>query len=171
MYLVPDVKADPLIVTNHITLPELVRLPDNYVKVMRQDPNVPHLYMEPGYYDEHGHKLGTLQDHVANARVVVEFAGVTFVWGAFEDVLQAGQQGDMIFRGVPGTAPITPFFSEWNPTDSTPRVGPSLFSLVAAQRGRDEARVVGQNMGNADLPAAAGFIISIQVDMPDSEEK
>ncbi|HEV2990755.1 MAG TPA: hypothetical protein VG759_20120 [Candidatus Angelobacter sp.] len=166
MYLIPDVKAEPLTVTNYITLPDLVRLPDNYVKVMRQDPSVPHYYMAPGYYDENGNKLGELKDKVSNARVVVEFAGVTFVWGAFEELLEAGQRGDMIFHNVPGTAPITPFFSEWSPDESAPRISPTLFGLLAAQRGRNEARVVGQNLGNADLPAAAGFIISIQVDMP-----
>jgi len=149
----------------YIRLPDMVVLPDSYAKAMRLKPGSAR-YMEPGFYDGDGNKLGDLADHVANAKVVIEFAGVSFVWAAFSNQLEAKQRGDMLFENLPGTAPVTPFFSEWDPLASEPRIGSARFTLMSAQRARNAVKVVGRNDGDADLFAAAGFIVSANVPMP-----
>lgn len=160
-------KSNPPVLVEYIRLPEMVPLPPNYAQLMG-----PEKYLEPGFFDEFGNKLGGLHDNISpekadRVRVVIEFAGVTFVWGVFSRPLLAGQRGSMLFTNVPGTGPITPFFNEWDTDQCLPRVGDALFTLIASQRGRGTAKVVGQNTYGADLTAAAGFIVSTLVNMPD----
>jgi hypothetical protein len=122
--------------------------------------------MEPGLFDAEGHKLGGLNDAVSGVRSVIEFAGVTFIWGVFKHKLRAGQRGDLIFHNCPGTAPITSFFNEWDTSTNLPIIGDALFELVSSQRGRNIAKVSAINHSNKDLVVAAGYIISAAVDMP-----
>src|SRR5262249_14854602 len=96
--------------TEQLRLPDLVPLPDAYCDVMNLPRGVPR-YMEPGLYDADGGKLGGLQDVVPETRVVIEFAGVTLIWGVFEHRLRGGFRGEMTFHNCPGTAPITSFFN------------------------------------------------------------
>ena len=103
-------------------------------------PNTPS-YMEEGVYDAFGRRLGNLTDRVANGRVYIEFAGVTFIWAVFNAPLRPGQRGDMLFTNIPGTAPITPFFTEWDMSSGFPRIGSALFTLIAAQRSNGAAKV------------------------------
>jgi hypothetical protein len=164
-------------------LPDMVPLRKDYAKVMHPDLDVDHMdpqdprwprYLEPGVYDKDGHRLGGLDYRPAGGRpkprLFIEFAGVTFVWGVFDRPLRGGEEGRMLFKNVPGTGPITPFFGEWDPAADVPRVGDALFLLIASQRGRGEAQVVGRNTSQADLPAAAGFIVSQTVGMPEEED-
>jgi hypothetical protein len=160
-----DNEADPPVLTEYIRLPDMVPLPDPYAQIMRG----PAPYLEPGLYDAHGKKLGGLKETIPEARVVIEFAGVSLVWGVFSVPLLAGQRGDMIFTNVPGTGPQTPFFNEWDTAACLPRVGEALFTLIACQRGRGVTKVVGRNTYGADLHAAAGFIVSALVNMPGDE--
>ncbi len=95
--LVPDILVE------HVRLPDLVPLPDAYCDVMGLPRGVPR-YMEAGLYDAHGRKLGGLKDVVPETRVVVEFAGVSLIWGVFEHKLRGGFRGDLFFDNVPGTA-------------------------------------------------------------------
>lgn len=157
-------RADPAVLVEHVRLPKMVPLPEAYAKVMG-----PERYLEPGLYDAYGNKLGGLQEVIPEARVVIEYAGVNFVWGVFSLPLLAGQKGDMIFTNVPGTSPLTAFFNEWDRGQCVPRISDALFTLIACQRGRNVARVVGQNTFGADLTVAAGFIVSVLVNMPDDE--
>jgi hypothetical protein len=122
--------------------------------------------MEAGLYDAQGRKLGGPGDVVPEARVVVEFAGVTLIWAVFEHKLRGGVRGDMTFHNCPGTAPITSFFNEWDTRTVQPIIGEALFELVSSERGRDVARVCATNCSERDLVVAAGFIVSLSVEMP-----
>ena len=155
----------PKIHTEQLRLPDLVPLPDAYCDVMNLPRGVPR-YMEPGLYDAHGRKLGGLQDVVPETRVVIEFAGVTLIWGVFEHRLRGGFRGEMTFHNCPGTAPITSFFNEWDTRIVQPIIGEALFELVSSERGRDAARVSATNCSDRDLVVAAGYIISLSVEMP-----
>lgn len=163
-----DSQFSPPVCAEYIRLPDMVPLPDHYAQAMGL-PLGKVRYLEPGFYDGSGNKLSDLQNPVPGARVVIEFAGVSFVWGVFSEGLRAGQRGDMTFTNVPGTGPLTPFFNEWDPIESKPRLGAALFTLLACERGRGIARTSGQNTYDADLPAAAGFIVSATVNMPADE--
>jgi hypothetical protein len=163
MNIFSDNGADPPVLTEYIRLPDMTPLPDPYAQIM----GGPAPYLEPGLYDAYGKKLGGLKEKIPEARLVIEFAGVSLVWGIFSTPLLAGQRGDMVFTNVPGTGPQTPFFNEWDPLECVPRVSDALFTLIACQRGRWVTKVVGRNTYGADLPAAAGFIVSALVGMPD----
>ncbi len=163
---------EPPVLVEYVRMPDVVAMPaprdppqspkDSWGMLL---PNTPS-YMEEGVYDAFGRRLGNLTDRVANGRVYIEFAGVTFIWAVFNAPLRPGQRGDMLFTNIPGTAPITPFFTEWDMSSGFPRIGSALFTLIAAQRSNGAAKVVGRNAGDADLPAAAGLIISTGVGMP-----
>jgi hypothetical protein len=157
--LVPDILVE------HVRLPDLVPLPDAYCDVMGLPRGVPR-YMEAGLYDAHGRKLGGLKDVIPETRVVVEFAGVSLIWGVFEHKLRGGFRGDLFFDNVPGTAPTTSFFNEWDTRTVQPVIGDALFELVSSERGRNVARVCAKNCSRSDLTVAAGFIISLSVEMP-----
>ena len=152
--------AEPPVLIDYVTLPEMTPMPSQYWRdLLRQTDPVD--YLKPGLYDGYGKWLGDLkQKPPPETRVIVEFAGVTFVWGVFSQPLRAGQRGDMIFRNMPGTGPITSFFTEWDIDSGYPRVSDAIFTLIASMNGRNIARIVGQNLYTEDLPAAAGFIIS-----------
>lgn len=150
---------------NYVTLPDMTPMPSKYWRdLLRQTDPVN--YLKPGVYDAHGKWLCDLKQKVPpSARVIVEFAGVTFIWGVFSKPLRAGQRGDMIFRNMPGTGPITPFFTEWDRETGYPRLSDAILTLIAAMTGRNMARLVGQNIYSAERAAAAGFIISQNVDI------
>jgi hypothetical protein len=166
---------DRPVIVDYVRMPDTVPLPpkreppqsprDTWRVLL---PNTP-TYMQEGVYDAFGRRLGDLTDHVPGARVYIEFAGVTFIWAVFGNRLGAGQRGDMFFTNIPGTAPITPFFTEWDPSSGFPRIGSALFTLIAAQRSNGAAKIVGRNTGDADLHAAACLIISTGVGMPFGE--
>ena len=153
------------VLTEYVTLPDMTPMPSKYWRDLLHQTD-PVVYLKPGIYDAYGKWLGDLsQETPAGARVIVEFAGVTFVWGVFSQPLRAGQRGDMIFRNLPGTGPVTSFFTEWDVYAGYPRVSEAIFTLIASMNGRNIARIVGQNLHSEDLPAAAGFIISQNVDI------
>lgn len=158
-------KAGPPVLVDYVTLPDMTPMPSKYWRdLLRQTDPVD--YLKPGIYDGYGKWLGDLKQKVPpEGRVIIEFAGVTFVWGVFSQPLRAGQRGDMIFRNMPGTGPITPFFTEWDIEAGYPRVGDAIITLIASMTGRNIARLVGQNLYSEDLSAAAGFIISQNVDI------
>lgn len=155
----------PNILSETLRLPDMVLMPEDFAKVLGRDPATTK-YLEPGLYDRRGKKLGELDEVIPEARVVVEFAGVTFIWGVFSRPLNAGEQGWLSFKNVPGTTPITPFFSEWDHDNCVPRLGDALLTLLSAQRGRDRARVVGRNEFHGPVPAAAGYIVAQDLDLP-----
>ncbi len=84
----------------------------------------------------------------------------SFIWAVFTQTLMAGQRGDMIFSGVPGTFLVGSAFTEWDPAADEPYVGEGLFALISAERGEGMVRVVGRNAGSADLPAAVGIVVA-----------
>ena len=147
-----------------VRLPDMVPMPEKYSTLLRREPGA--RYLEPGLYDGFGRKLGTLQDTHPATRVLIEFAGVTFVWGVFSRELEPGQEGWLTFHNVPGTTPITPFFNEWDRERTEPSLGEALTPLLSSERGRDVARVAGRNDGDDPLLAAAGLIVSQDLDLP-----
>lgn len=155
----------PNILSETLRLPDMVPMPEDFAKALGRDPATTK-YLEPGLYDARGNKLGGIDDVVPEARVVIEFAGVTFVWGVFSRPLDAGEQGWLSFTNIPGTTPITPFFSEWDHDRCVPRIGDALLPLLSAQRGRDCARVAGRNDFRGPVPAAAGYIVAQDLDLP-----
>lgn len=157
----------PPILDETVRLPEMVSMPAQYARALGRPPETTR-YLEPGLYDVHGRKVGGLREASPRARTVIEFAGVTFVWGAFSRPLEPGEEGWLTFLNVPGTMPITPFFSEWDAKRSEPKLGDALLPLLSSQRGRDVARVVGRNDGAKRVLAAAGFIVSQDLDLPPS---
>lgn len=163
-----------------VTLPPM--MPPGQMKSLQKPPTyeVPPAFtlfpefIEPGFYDKNGNRVAGLDadlNHLSphqreRIRAVIEFAGVTFVWGVFGELLGPHQKGEMTFKNVPGMGPLTPFFGEWDPVACAPRVGEASFQLIAVQQGRNTARIVGRNGSRARLPAVAGFIVSQNVEMP-----
>jgi hypothetical protein len=147
-----------------VRLPDMVRMPKHFREGLGRGPEA--RYLEPGLYDAYGRKVGELFDTSPDARVVVQFAGVTFVWGAFGRRLEPDQQGWLRFENVPGSMPITPFFNEWDRDEAKPSLGDALLPLLSSERGRDVARVAGRNDGDDAVWAAAGFIVSQELDLP-----
>lgn len=157
--------SEPGVLTERVVLPPMVLLPDNYCDVMGVPRGVAR-WMASGYYDRAGNLIGTLQDNRPGAPVIVEYAGVTFVWAVFAEKLGPGCLGEMIFENCPGTAPITSFFNEWNLSTGLPEIGDGLFELFSSQRGRNIAKVSAVNRGRHARTVAAGFIVSAAVEMP-----
>ena len=158
-------------------------MPGDYQRLLR-NPD-PLDYFKPGIYDAQGNWLCPIKESqddkdgkahreylhkLSEGRVFIEFAGVTFVWGVFRQSLKPGQMGDMFFDNVPGTGPITSFFTEWDRKTGLPKIdeqeSQGYVSLIASMRGRNTARIAGRNHQGRELLAAAGFIISQNVDMP-----
>jgi|SRR5215470_8531105 len=157
------------VLTERIILPEMTPMPAKYWRDLLRSTE-PVDYLKPGVYDAYGQWVCGLhdEDKEKRGRVFIEFAGVTFVWGVFSRELKPGERGDMFFTGAPGTGPITSFFTEWDPATGLPRIskGRGYLSLIASMRGRNTARVAGENHYGKALYAAAGFIVSQNVDMP-----
>ena len=153
--------------TEQIILPEMTPMPGKYWRDLLRSPD-PVDYLKPGYYDAYGRWLGDLKQQNPEARVIIEFAGVTFIWGIFSRKLEPGERGDMFFNGVPGTGPITSFFTEWDTASGLPCIskGRGYLSLIASMRGRNTAKIAGENHYSRAVSAAAGFIVSQNVDMP-----
>lgn len=147
-----------------LRLPEMVPMPEAFRQALGREPGA--RYLEPGLYDGFGRKLGTLGETHPGARIVIQFAGVTFVWGVFSRRLEPGQEGWLTLSNVPGVMPITPFFNEWDRKRSEPRLGDALLPLLSSERGRDTARVAGRNDGDDDVHAAAGLIVSQDLELP-----
>lgn len=158
-----------MLLTEYIILPEMTPMPAKYWRDLLHSTD-PVDYMKPGIYDAYGQWVCGLheEDSEKKGRVVIEFAGVTFVWGVFSRKLEPGERGNLFFTGVPGTGPLTCFFTEWNTATCLPSINDShgFFSLIASMRGRNTARVAGENHYGKALSAAAGFIVSQNVDMP-----
>lgn len=162
---------DPTPLRESVRLPDPVQMPEHYRKSLGRGPEA--RYLEPGIYDAYGRRLGGLHDHHPNARVVIQFAGVTFVWASFSRELKPEQQGWLTFENVPGVMPITPFFGEWDEDRVGPDLGDALLPLLSSERGRERARVAGYNASDDEVPACAGFIVSQDLDLPprnDDEE-
>ena len=125
-------------------------------------------FLPPGVYDHRGRKLSELKDprKYVEGAVFVEYAGVNFVWGVFRQPLSARQLATMHFENVPGSAPITAMFGQWDRKLGAPVLGDAVFPLVSVQRGLMTARIAGQNDFAGELPAAAGFILSPTAQMP-----
>ena len=140
-------------------------LPDVYGDVMGVPRGVAR-WIASGYYDRAGRLLGDLKANCPGAPVIIEYAGVSFLWAVFANKLAPGCLGEMIFENCPGTAPITSFFNQWNVTTGQPEIGDGLFELVSSERGRDIARVSAVNRGRQAQYVAAGFIVSAAVGMP-----
>ena len=143
-------------------LAETIRLPD----ATRHPIYGP--YLKPGVYGADGGWIDDLilppsryQSYV-QARVVIEFAGVNVIWGRFSRPLSSGEVGACLFTNVPGNAPVTTMFGEWDMENARPRLSAAVFNLLSAQRGEQSVRVVGRNTFDGALPAAAGFILSPQ---------
>jgi len=147
-----------------LLLPPMVPMPRSFREGLGRGPDAQ--YLEPGLYDGLGKKLGALGDTAPQAQLVIEFAGVTFVWGVFHHHLEPGQQGWLTFENVPGVMPITPFFNEWDGERCEPKLGDALLPLLSSERGRDVARVAGRNDGDQPLTVAAGFIVAQDLDLP-----
>ena len=154
-----------------VTLPPLSAIPPAYEPIMGKG----QLWLPPGYYDQKGMLLSGSDKDPLNrfkrpappgTRIVIEYAGVNFVWGIFSKELEPGAQGEMTFHNTPGSGPITPMFNEWDTVGHLPRVTDSFFALVAAMRGEHVARIVGVNTHNSDRWAAAGMIVSQMAEMP-----
>jgi hypothetical protein len=147
-----------------LRLPEMVPMPEAFRQSLNREPGA--RYLEPGLYDGFGRKLGTLRETHPDARIVIQFAGVTFVWGVFSRRLAPGQEGWLTFENVPGVMPITPFFNEWDRKRSEPKLGDALLPLLSSERGRGVARVAGRNESDGDVLAAAGLIVSQDLELP-----
>lgn len=152
-----------------VRLPDMVQMPKRYRDALGL--GLEARYLEPGVFDAFGRRLGNLDASEPDARVVIQFAGVTFVWGVFDKELAPGQQGWLTFENVPGAMPITPFFSEWDRERSGPQLGDALLPLLSSQRGRGVARVAGRNDGDEAVSAAAGFIVSQELDLPPARRR
>ena len=111
----------------------MVPMPKDFRDALRRGPEA--RYLDPGLYDGFGRRLGGLETAHRDARVVIQFAGVTFVWGAFSRRLEPGQEGWLSFENVPGSMPITSFFNEWDRDLSRPPLGDALMPLLSSQRG------------------------------------
>lgn len=162
---VEKVEAETKVLEDHVYLPEMTPMPADFIAILGREPGA--TYVAPGLYTATGAKLAGVQEKNSEARMVIEFAGVTFIWAVFAQKLEPGQEGWLTFHNVDGTAPITPFFSEWDREGCVPKLGEALLPLLSAQRGRNMARVVGRNDGDEPVLVAAGFIYAQDLDLPD----
>ena len=152
------------VLEDHVYLPEMTPMPTDFIAVLGREPEAK--YYAPGLYSPTGAKLAGVQEKNSKARMVIEFAGVTFIWAVFGEELQPGEEAWLTFHNVDGTAPITSFFSEWDREGCVPKLGDALLPLLSSQRGRNVARVVGRNDGDKPVLAAAGFIFAQDLDLP-----
>jgi hypothetical protein len=84
----------------------------------------------------------------------------SFIWGAFTKALKPGQLGCLTFTNVPGTFLIGVSFNEWDPFEHAPRISEARFGLISIQRAPEEIRVIGKNLHDQELPAAAGIVVA-----------
>ena len=129
------------------------------------------------YGKTHSGKAGALVDYIALPEVIklgrydqlgrpnpggrcfITPANTAFIWGVFEYRLEPGQQGEMNFTKIPGTFLVGTSFTEWDDKTNLPTITDALLTLIAIQRGDGNIRVVGRNVSNRPIIAAAGIVI------------
>lgn len=132
MFHVPELNANPPLLSEKFQFPEQIR---------------------DGRYDAFGRRS---QQGVLHISV----KDTSFIWCVFVQPLKAGQVGEMTLTSVPGTFLAGASFNEWDPEKLEPRIGEARFALVSAQRGPDVVRIIGRNLSNRDLHAAAGIVMA-----------
>lgn len=132
MYRIPELNANPPLLSEKIQFPEQIR---------------------NGRYDAFGRRT---QQGVLHISV----KDTSFIWCVFTQPLKAGQVGEITLTSVPGTFLAGASFNEWDPVRLEPAISDARFQLISAQRGPDTVRIVGRNVSNRDLHAAAGIVIA-----------
>ena len=105
-----------------------------------------------GRYDRYGRSA-------PGGRCFITPAGTAFIWGVFEFKLEPSQQGEMNFTNIPGSFLVGTSFTEWDEKTNLPTITDALLTFIAIQRGDGNIRVVGRNVSNRPIIAAAGIVI------------
>jgi len=116
--------------------------------------------LENGQYDALGNKVPAGQEDQVRL-VLHELPGNPSpwqCWGVVEGRLQPGQDAQVIFFNVEGSAVPGGAFTEWNRKTATPTFSESLLSLQSVSRGVGRARIVGRNDSSKAVRAAAGLL-------------
>ncbi len=95
-----------------------------------------------------------------DGNLFISVKDTAFIWGAFSTMLSPGQRADMHFNNAPGTFLVGVSFTEWNPELNEPTMGSGLMTLISAERGEGDIRVVGRNDTGADVFAAVGVVVA-----------